>query len=70
MVKLAYDNIFESIVKNKKKAAAMQASCDAIIDLRDVLEARGMPKKAIEEIVDATYTLTMSRYRAKATASA
>jgi len=69
MAKLTYKNIFESIVKSKKKAARMQAASDAMIDLRTVLETCGMPEKKIREIVDATYTATMSRYIARAEAS-
>ena len=63
MAKLVYDNIFESIEPNKKKAARMQGACDAEIDLRTVLEERGMRTKKIKSIVNALHERVFARYR-------
>jgi hypothetical protein len=62
MTKLAYDNIFESIEPNKKKAARMQGASDAVIDLRTILEERGMRSKEIKSIVNALHERVFARY--------
>ncbi len=63
MAKLVYDNIFESIEQNKKKAARMQGASDAVIDLRAILEERDMRSKDIKSIVNALRDRVFARYR-------
>lgn len=63
MAKLAYDNIFESIEPDKKKAARMQGASDAEIDLRTILEERGMRTKEVKSIVRALHDRVFARYR-------
>lgn len=62
MAKLAYDNIFESIEPDKKKAARMQGASDAEIDLHAVLEERGMRTKEVKSIVSAVHKRVFARY--------
>jgi hypothetical protein len=63
MTKLVYDNIFESIEQDEKKAARMHGAADALIDLRTVLEERGMRTKKAKSIIRALQDLVFSRYR-------
>ncbi|WP_271025268.1 hypothetical protein [Rhizobium sp. RCAM05973] len=62
MTRLIYDNIFEAIEPNKKKAARMQGACDAEIDLRTILEDRGMRAREIKSIVKALHKRVFARY--------
>ncbi len=50
-VKLAYDNVFESIEPNAKRAATLAAISDALIALHTSLTDAGVPKAEVDRAV-------------------
>ncbi len=62
MTKLSYDNIFESVEPNKKKAARMQGASDALIDLASIMQERGSTCEEIKSMVNTLRDRVFARY--------
>lgn len=62
MAKLTYDNIFESVIKDKKKAIAMQTASHVLIDLDEVLRMIGTDEDARRQLIDVVQRHHFRRY--------